>query len=135
MHMEKGQAYYAQGNYDKAKVELKNVLQIDPKTPDAYYVIGLIEEEQQNWQGAFASYRKAVELKPDYIEAKVKLGRLYVLSGSLPEAEDIMTDGSRQTAGRSGWALLEGRRTGAQGRREPVQFRNQAKLSPPTLHR
>ena len=92
MHLEKGQAYYAQGNYDKARVELRNVLQIDPKTPDAYYVIGLIEEEQQNWQGAFASFRKAVELKPDYIEAKVKLGRLYVLSGSLPEAEDIMTD-------------------------------------------
>jgi tetratricopeptide (TPR) repeat protein len=92
MHMEKGKAYYAQAEYDKAKVELRNVLQIDPKTPEAYYLIGVIEEGQQNWQRAFSSYRKTLELNPGHIEAKVKLGRLYLLSGALREAEDTMAE-------------------------------------------
>src|SRR5437867_3825181 len=107
MHMEKGKAYYAQANYDKAKVELKNVLQIDPKSPDAYYMIGLIEEEQQNWQRAFGSYRKTVELNPDHIEAKVKLGRLYLLSGALREAEDIMTEVLAKQPGDPGGRFLK----------------------------
>jgi cytochrome c-type biogenesis protein CcmH/NrfG len=38
----------------KARVELRNVLQIEPKNADAYYLLGLIEDEQQNWQSAFA---------------------------------------------------------------------------------
>ena len=62
MHMEKGRAYYAQGNYDKARIELKNVLQIDPRSHDAYFMLGRIEEEQQIWQSAFNSYRRTVEL-------------------------------------------------------------------------
>jgi len=107
MHMEKGMAYYAQGDYDKARVELKNVLQIDPKTPEAYYMIGLIEEKQQKWQGAFSSYLKAVELNPDHIQAKVKLGRLYLLSGALREAEEIMTDVLARRPGDPGGRFLK----------------------------
>ena len=30
-YLEKGKAYIAENNYQKAKIELKNVLQIDPK--------------------------------------------------------------------------------------------------------
>ena len=32
MHMDKGKAYYEQANYDKARIEVRNVLQIDPKS-------------------------------------------------------------------------------------------------------
>ena len=106
VHMEKGKAYYAQRNYDKARVELKR-LQIDPKNPDAYYLIGLIDEEQQNWQNAFSAYRKTVELNPDHIEAKVKLGRLYLLSGRLPEAEDIVTEVLAKRPGDPGGRFLK----------------------------
>ena len=92
MHMEKGKAYYEQANYDKARVEVRNVLQIDPKNAEAYYLLGLIEEEQQNWQNAFNSYAKTVELNPDQIDAKVRLGRLYVFSGALDETEKIANE-------------------------------------------
>ncbi len=92
MHLEKGMAYYRQAEYDKARVELRNVLQIDPRSPQVYFVIGSIEEEQQNWQAAFGNYRKAAELDPSHVEAKVRLGRLYLLSGALQEAEDLVRD-------------------------------------------
>ena len=35
-YMEKGKAYMAQADYDKARIEFKNVLQIDPNNDDAY---------------------------------------------------------------------------------------------------
>jgi tetratricopeptide (TPR) repeat protein len=134
MHMEKGMAYYAQGNYDKARVELKNVLQIDPKTPEAYYMIGLIEEKQQKWQGAFSSYLKAVELNPDHIQAKVKLGRLYLLSGGLREAEEIMTDVLARRPGDPGGRFLKAAVLVRRGD-IPARSRRPTKSSRPILRR
>jgi tetratricopeptide (TPR) repeat protein len=108
MHLQKGKAYYAEANYNKARIELQNVLQIDPKTPEANYMIGLIDEQQENWQSAFGNYRKAVELDPDYIEAKVRLGRLYILSGALPETENSVDYVLARRPGDSG-GRFEGR--------------------------
>lgn len=89
-YMEKGKAYIEQKNYDKAKVELRNVLQIDPKLAEAYYLIGLIEEEKQEWSKAMGSYLKAVELNPDYLEARAKVGRYYLLMGNVDMAAEQM---------------------------------------------
>src|SRR5262245_61181463 len=88
-HMEKGRTYLEQANYDKARIEVRNVLQIDPKNADGYFLLGLIDEEQQDWGHAFANYSKAVELNPDQLQAKIKLGRLDLLAGRLAEAEAI----------------------------------------------
>ena len=77
-YMERGKVYLEQENYDKARVEFRNVLQIDPKHAEAYYLLGLTEEARQNWQQAFGSYSKAVELNPDYIDARAKLGLFFL---------------------------------------------------------
>ncbi|MBI5041292.1 MAG: tetratricopeptide repeat protein, partial [Gammaproteobacteria bacterium] len=69
-YMERGKAYIAEENWDKARVEIKNVLQIDPKSAEAYYLIGQVEEKQQEWGKAFANYSKAVELDPELIDAR-----------------------------------------------------------------
>ncbi|HLD08674.1 MAG TPA: tetratricopeptide repeat protein, partial [Methylophilaceae bacterium] len=79
-YMEKGKDYMEQQNYDKARVEFKNVLQIDPKYAEAYYLLGKIEESKANWQKAFGDYFKAVELDPNHIAAQASLGRFYLLS-------------------------------------------------------
>lgn len=107
MHLQKGKTFYAQAQYDKARVELKNVLQIDPKTPEAHYLIGIIEEQEQNWPRAFGSYRAAIELDPGQLEAKVRLGRLYLLSGALREAEDTMADVLARRPGDPGGRFLK----------------------------
>ena len=39
-YLEKGKAYIADKNYDKARIEIKNVLQIDPKYAEAYLLNG-----------------------------------------------------------------------------------------------
>jgi len=87
-YLERGKAYFEEQNYDKAKVEFKNVLQIDPKTAEPYYFLGQIEEKEQNWQKAFGNYKKASELDPDLAAARVKLAQFYLAQAGALRARD-----------------------------------------------
>ncbi len=86
-HLSKGRDFYDQGLYEKAQVELKNVLQIDPKAAEPYYLFGQIEERQKNLQKAFGYYLKAVELGPANAGARAKLGTFYLFSGDVNNAK------------------------------------------------
>ncbi len=85
-YLKRGKAYMAKQDYPKAEIELKNVLQINPRNATACYLLGRTEEKQANYQLAFAYYAKAVELKPDYPAAQARLGTFYLLSGNLAKA-------------------------------------------------
>ncbi|MFN0315409.1 MAG: tetratricopeptide repeat protein [Burkholderiales bacterium] len=85
-HLSKGREFFEQGHYEKAQVELKNVLQIDPKVAEPYYLFGKIEERQKNLQKAFGYYLKAVELDPANKGARAKLGTFYLFSGDAANA-------------------------------------------------
>lgn len=91
-YYEKGKSYYEQGDYDKAKVELKNVLQIDPKFADAHYLFGEVEEKNKNIRGAYGHYYKAAELDDSNLDARNKLARLYLLSGNLEKAQEKLDE-------------------------------------------
>jgi tetratricopeptide (TPR) repeat protein len=85
-HLEKGRTFYAAGDMDKARVELKNVLQINPKIAEAYFLSGMIEEKQSDWQKAFGNYQRTIDLEPGHPQASVRLGRLYLLGGDVVKA-------------------------------------------------
>ncbi|MEJ2405354.1 MAG: tetratricopeptide repeat protein [Candidatus Thiodiazotropha sp.] len=85
-YYDRGMELFEQGNYTKARLEFKNVLQIDPKDADAYYMFGLLEEKEENWQKAFSLYMRATELDPKHIEAQIHLGTIYVLAGEADKA-------------------------------------------------
>lgn len=87
-YLEKGKSYLEGQNYDKAVVEFKNVLQIDPKYAEAYFLLGRAEEGRRNYQQAFGLYSKAVDLNPDHFEARVHLARFYLLGGDLVKAKE-----------------------------------------------
>ena len=57
-YLERGKAYFEEENYDKARVEFKNVLQIDPKSAAPYFYLGKIAEKEQEWRKAFGNYRQ-----------------------------------------------------------------------------
>jgi len=81
-YLEKGKAYIEQKNYDKARIEFKNVLQIDPKYAEAYFYMGQLNERKKELSKAFANYKKAIELDPKHIDAKLKLAKIYVVGGT-----------------------------------------------------
>ncbi|MEJ2610150.1 MAG: tetratricopeptide repeat protein [Candidatus Thiodiazotropha sp.] len=85
-YFDKGMELFDQGNYSKARLEFKNVLQIDPKDADAYFMFGQLEEKEGNWSKAYALYFRAVELNPDHIDAQVRLGTIYAMAGKTDNA-------------------------------------------------
>ena len=91
-YLERAKAYFEEENYDKAKIEFKNVLQIDPKTAAPYYFLGRIAEADQEWREAFGNYSKAVELDPDLLEARTRLGRFYLLADQSDKAEEQISE-------------------------------------------
>jgi len=50
----RAQEYFEQGNYPKARVALRNVLKIDPKDTEAYFLYAQVEEKEKNWRNAVA---------------------------------------------------------------------------------
>ena len=85
-YFERGKSLFEQGNYVKAELEFKNVLQIDPKDIEALYMLGRVAEKQQEWRDAFGAYSGVLELDPDHVPALVARGHLYRLSGSSDKA-------------------------------------------------
>src|SRR5262249_9503052 len=67
----KAQEYLEAGNYPKARVALRNVLKIDPKDADAYFLFAQVEEKAKNWRNAVELYQKLVELVPDHTAALI----------------------------------------------------------------
>lgn len=89
-YLEKGKAYMEEENFEKARIEFKNVLQIDPKYAEAYFLLGQVNEKEQEWRKAFSSYSKAVELDPENLDARAKLGEIYIASNVLDQAAEQM---------------------------------------------
>lgn len=89
-YMEKGKAYLEEQNYEKARLEFKNVVQIDPKYAEAYYFLGQVNEGDKEWRKAYSSYSKAVELAPENLEARTRLGRIYVMANEIDKAQEQM---------------------------------------------
>jgi len=81
-YLEKGKAYLEDNNLKKARIEFKNVLQIDPKYAEAYFYMGRLQEKNKELRSALGYYQKAIELDPKYLDPKLKLARIYVIAGT-----------------------------------------------------
>ncbi len=80
-HMRRGNQYLTQGNLDRARVEFRNALQIEPKSADALYFNGQVMERLGNVRGAFGLYQAAIEAQPDLVPAISSLASIYVVGG------------------------------------------------------
>lgn len=88
--LRKGEALVLVADWDKASLEVRNVLQIDPKNAQGYFVLARIEEGRREIQRAFGAYSKVLELDPGHVGAKLALARIYLLAGQ-PEQSQALT--------------------------------------------
>jgi tetratricopeptide (TPR) repeat protein len=72
------QEYIEAGNYPKARVAIRNVLKIDPKDVDAYFLFAQVEEKEKNWRNAVALYQEVVQLAPEHAAALITLAKYYL---------------------------------------------------------
>lgn len=85
----RAQEYFQQGDYAKARVELRNVLQIDPKDVDAYFLYAQVEEKERNYRNAAGAYQQVIELSPGHDRATIKLAKYYLEFRALEQAGEL----------------------------------------------
>jgi tetratricopeptide (TPR) repeat protein len=89
-HLEKGNTYLAAGNYEKARVEFQNALQIAPMDPEARFENGVVNEKLGKGKAAAQFYQGTIDVSPDHLGARTHLARLYVFSGVPDRALELI---------------------------------------------
>ncbi len=69
-------SYAIVNKYDLAVRDVDRVMMIEPNSYDAPYVMGVISEYQQDYQGAKEWYEKSLAINPKYEQAKIRLDGL-----------------------------------------------------------
>ena len=87
-HLSKGDAYLKESKFQEASIEYRNAIQIDDKLAAAHWGLARAYEELQRTQEAFEELRKTTELDPNNLEARTKLGTIY-LAASRGKAERV----------------------------------------------
>ncbi|MDR3416939.1 MAG: tetratricopeptide repeat protein [Nevskia sp.] len=91
-----GEKYLAASNFEKARVEFRNALQIDPKDSKAHFLLGRAAEKLNDPRDAFGHYQAAVDLNPKDLDARAALARLLVLGGAPEKAVEVAEPGLAQ---------------------------------------
>jgi tetratricopeptide (TPR) repeat protein len=89
-HLEKGHAYLAADNLDKARVEFQNALQISPADPEARYEIGVVDERLGKVREAAQFYQGTLDVSPEHLGARTNLARLYLFSGDADKTLELI---------------------------------------------
>jgi tetratricopeptide (TPR) repeat protein len=92
-HLQRGEAFLTRGNLDKARIEFGNALQIEPRGATALYLSGRVAEQRGNIREAVGLYQAAIEVKPDYDQARASLGKVFVFGGVPKRALEIIGPG------------------------------------------
>ena len=83
---ELGNVYLQQGKLDQADHALQQAVAIDPESPAAFNLLGLVRSHESDPRGAEIAFREAIRLQPDLAEAQTNLGNLLASAGDFPQA-------------------------------------------------
>jgi tetratricopeptide (TPR) repeat protein len=82
--------YVKNKQYDEITGLLKGTAELFPEDPNNHYKLGLIYEFKKDYESAIATYKKAIEVKPDHARSLNALGRLYMKTGRISEAKEML---------------------------------------------
>jgi tetratricopeptide (TPR) repeat protein len=88
-HLFKSHVYGELNRHGEAVRTLKQLVKRNGESFMGWFYLGLAERRADNWNGAIAAYKKAIDLKPGYSQAYLALGFLYEERGRNEEAKRI----------------------------------------------
>jgi tetratricopeptide (TPR) repeat protein len=107
---DKGIEFYNKGfadNYKKAAEHFNKAIQIDPRYSQAYLYLGRVENALFEDQKALAALKTAIELDPDYLEARSGYAAALLDAGDMDEAIRQLNVVTRREPDRAtAWYLL-----------------------------
>jgi len=92
-HMDQGREYFQEGNFEKARVEFRNALQIAPEDAEARLMNGRVAERLGDIRQAAGMYQGAIDVDPANTEARAHLGRMLVFGGAAQRALEVVEPG------------------------------------------
>ena len=85
-YYDQGMSYLAKKDYVKARLELRNALQLKTEMIEAWRALAEVDEHDHNWQALTASLRRIAEIDQKDVNIRLRLARLLLLGGGLDEA-------------------------------------------------
>jgi len=102
-----GKAQLANGKADAGKTLLRLTRTL-PRLPDGHFYLAQAMAATGDVAGARASLKKALDLAPDYIQARLALGNLELQTGDTDAAMQVAQDLKSSDTGKAAGYLLEG---------------------------
>jgi Tfp pilus assembly protein PilF len=81
-----GQQHHQAGDLRRAEQIYRQILQADPRSADAWYLLAAACQVQNRLDEAVACYQAAARLRPNLVETHYNLGNVLRLQGKLDEA-------------------------------------------------
>jgi len=78
-HVARGQALLKDKKFQEASLEFRNALQIDDQLADAHWGLANAYEGLQRYQEAFEEMKEVIELDPNNLDVRVRLGNYYLM--------------------------------------------------------
>ena len=121
-----GEAFVRTQRFEEAKTTLETIIRLNPlHEPRAWFNLGLIHLQEQNFAKAEAAFRGASRLDPDLTEAHIQLGTVLLQQDRLDGAEKALLKAiaadSKSAAAYGSMALVYLKRGDTQGARELLQ--------------
>lgn len=89
-----GMEFLEEGEFGKANVQFQNALKIDEEHVPSLLGLAKIAEERQEFERMFGLLQRVVRLDPNQKQARVDLGKIYLLGGdetaALEHAEEVL---------------------------------------------
>jgi tetratricopeptide (TPR) repeat protein len=88
--VEEAMALAAGGKTEEALAKYKELAAQNPTVHQIHYNMGLLQAQKKDYASAEASFKMALELKPDYPDAVVQLSTVYMNTGRAAEANELV---------------------------------------------
>jgi len=89
-YMNRGQEYFARGDFPRALVEFRNAMQIMPKDAEARVMAARTAERLGNVRAALGLYQSVLDSSPENLDARQGLARLLIYAGAPEQAVKII---------------------------------------------
>lgn len=82
--------HYYRRDFEAALEQIDHTVELNPHFSPAYWTLGLIQEQQGEFEESVAAFERAIQLSPQNPRMKAALGRTLALSGKKKQAGRIL---------------------------------------------